>query len=178
MSGDIEVTTVTIQSQVWLLSQKEKHVHLPFLPGHRKHFTAIKFQPATDLFDRSSAFSLSPSFVRCVRTVQTFPAKLYHSVSPAAQLKHQSLHCFLHTTDSKPGSPPAVPLHSTLQQHSRTRLQAASSLQQAKRQAKLSHAEFYLLLQDSYNTSQKEPVSLSISPKSKRYTCQSTPRAR
>lgn len=178
MSGDTEVTTVTIQSQLWLLSQKEKQVHLQFLPGCRKHFTTIEFQAATDLFDRSSAFSLSSSFVRCVRTIQTFPAKLYHSVSPAAQLEHQSLHCFLNTTDSNPGSSPAVPLHSTLQQHSRIRLQEASSLQQAKCQAKLSHAKFYLLLQDSYNIFQNESVSLSISPKSKRYTCQSTLRAR
>lgn len=35
---------------------------------------------------------------------------------------------------------------------SRTRLQEASSLQQAKCQAKLSHAKYYPLLQDSYNT--------------------------
>lgn len=62
MSGDTEVTTVITQSQPWLLSQKEKQVHLPFLPGCRKHFTTIKFQPATNLFDRLSAFSLSPSF--------------------------------------------------------------------------------------------------------------------
>lgn len=61
MSGDTEVTTVITQPLLWLLSQKEKQVHLPFLPGRRKHFTTIKFQPATNLFDRSSAFSLSPS---------------------------------------------------------------------------------------------------------------------
>lgn len=35
---------------------------------------------------------------------------------------------------------------------SRTRLQEASSLQQAKCQAKLSHAKYYPLSQDSYNT--------------------------
>lgn len=68
MSGDTEATTVITQSQLWLLSQKERQVHLPFLPGCRKRFTTITFQPATNLFDRSSAFRLSSSFLRCVNS--------------------------------------------------------------------------------------------------------------
>lgn len=173
MSGDTEVTTVIIQSQLWLLLHKEKQLHFPFLPGCRKHFTTIKFQLATDLFDRSSAFSLSPSLLRCVKTVQTFPAKLYHSVSPAAQLKHQSLHCFLNTADSNPGSSPAVPLHSTLQQHFKDKAPGSKRPAASQGPGQAEPCQVLPVLQDSHNALFKRNLFPSV-PKARDTHGQST----
>lgn len=175
MSGDTEVTTVITQSQLWPLSQKEKQEHLPFLPECRKHFTTMKFKPATDLLDRSSAFSLSSPFLRCVKTVQTLPAKLYHSVSPAAQLKASITALFPQHHWFQASCSPAVTLHSSLQQHFKDK--ASGCKQPAASQVPGQAEPCWVLpaftgqLQHSF---QKQSLFLSISPKSKRYTCQST----
>lgn len=159
-----------------LLSQKEKQVHLLFFSGHRKHFTALRFNRVTKRaeFDRPSAFivchPISPSLPS---SMEQFRLSLPSCTALFLQLhseKHQLPHCFLNTADFNPASFPVVTLQDSLQQHFKDKTPGSKQLVRSREpgQAVPYLYKYYLLLQDSYKTLfKRNPFPLAPVPQAR-----------